>query len=86
LPNAVYAAGALDEPDNRPGQIEVDDDGAVLEVLPLAEDVRRDEDAQLIGRFDFVALFVAHRAEAPSQRRRIIGLPGHIAYGDDFSF
>ena len=86
MPNAVYASGALDEPDNGPGEIEVDDDGAILEVLPLAENVRRDQDAQLVGWFDFVALFVADRAEPPGERRRIVGIPGDVAYGGDFSF
>ena len=39
LADAVDAAGALDETDDRPREVVVDDDGAVLEVLAFAEDV-----------------------------------------------
>ena len=50
LPDAVHAAGALDEPDDRPGQVVVDDDVAVLEVLPFGEDVRGDQDVDRVLR------------------------------------
>ena len=41
LANAVDAACPLNEPDDGPGEVEVDDDGAVLKVLALAEDIGR---------------------------------------------
>ena len=49
LPDAVHAAGALDQPNDRPRQVVIDDDRAVLEVLPLAEHIGRNEDVQLIS-------------------------------------
>ena len=49
LPDAIDAARPLNKSNDRPGQIEVNDDCAVLEVLSLAEDVGRDEDAQFGG-------------------------------------
>lgn len=73
LSDAIHAAGALDEPDDRPGQIEVHDDGAVLEVLTLAQNVCRDQDPKFLIRRDLVALAVAFGAEAPSEARRILG-------------
>ena len=50
LADAVHAAGALDQADDGPGQIVVDDDGAVLEVLAFAEDIGGDEHAQFVCR------------------------------------
>ena len=67
LANAVDAAGALDEADDGPGQVEVDDDGAVLEVLAFAEHIGGDEDAQLLVRRNLVALAVGIGAEKPGQ-------------------
>ena len=43
LPDAIDAAGALDDPDDGPRQVVVDDDVAVLKVLSLREHVGRDE-------------------------------------------
>ena len=68
LADAVHAAGALDKPDDRPGQIVIDDDGAVLEVLAFAEHVGGDQDAKFVLRGNLVALVVADRAESPRQR------------------
>ena len=48
LTDAVDAAGALNQPDDRPGQIVVDDDRGVLKVLPFAQHVGRDQDSQFI--------------------------------------
>ena len=42
----------LDQADDRPRQVVVDDDGAVLEVLAFAEHVGRDQDSQLLFRGD----------------------------------
>ena len=50
LPDAVDAARPLNETDDGPGQVVVDDDMAVLEVLSLAEYVSGDEDAKLLFR------------------------------------
>ena len=46
--DAVDAAVALDQADRVPGQVVVDDDAAVLEVLPLGENVGADEDVDLL--------------------------------------
>ena len=69
LADPVDAAHPLDEPDDRPGQIVVDDDAGVLEVLALGEDVGGQEDAQLVAGGHLVALLVAPRAEAPGEPR-----------------
>ncbi len=47
LSDAVDAAGALDQTDDRPRQIVVDHAGSVLEVLTFRENVRRDEHTRL---------------------------------------
>ena len=76
LADAVDAAGSLDEPDDGPGQVVVDDDRAVLEVLAFAEDVGGDQDAQFLVRRDLVALVVADRAEAPGELGRVRRVAG----------
>ena len=67
LANAVDAAGALDEADDGPGQVVVDDDGAVLKVLAFAEHIGGDEDAQLLFGRNLVTLAIGNGAEAPGQ-------------------
>ena len=67
LADTVHTAHALDQPDYGPGQVVVDDDGAVLKVLAFAQDVCCDEDAEFIFRLDSVALLVACRAKAPGE-------------------
>ena len=59
LADAVDAAGALDQADDRPGQVVVDDDGAVLQVLALAEHVGGDQHAQLLLGRDLARFLVA---------------------------
>ena len=49
LTDAVNPSGALHEANNRPGQVVVHDDGAVLQILALAQDIGADENAQLIA-------------------------------------
>ena len=75
LADAVDAAGALDQANDRPGQVVVDDDRAVLQVLALAQHVGGDQHAQFVAWGDTVALAVALRAEAPGQRGRVGGSP-----------
>ena len=71
LADAVHAARALDQPDNGPGQVEVHDNGAVLEVLAFAQHVRGDEDAQFVFRLYPVPLFIAFGAKPPCKRCRV---------------
>ena len=49
LTDSVNPSGALYEANNRPRQIVVHDDGAVLQILALTQDIGADEDAQLLG-------------------------------------
>ena len=49
LADAIHAARALDEADDGPGQIEIHDDGGILEVLAFAEDVGGDQHAEFLG-------------------------------------
>src|SRR5438876_5908559 len=46
----VDAAIALHQPDRVPGQVVVDEDAAVLEILPFRENVRADENVDLLVR------------------------------------
>ncbi|OQC24336.1 MAG: hypothetical protein BWX70_02639 [Verrucomicrobia bacterium ADurb.Bin070] len=76
LADTVDAARALDEPDDGPGQIEVDDDGAVLEILALAEHIGREDDPQFVFTGHFVAFAVADRAETVSDGGRVFRVAG----------
>ena len=73
LSDPVDAARALDEADDGPRQIVIHDDVGILEVLPFAEDVGRQKDADFLFRRNHVALPVAFRTEAPSVSGRIVG-------------
>ena len=57
LADAVDAAGPLNQADDRPGEIVVDDDRAVLEVLAFAEDVGGQHDAQFVLPGDLLSRF-----------------------------
>ena len=71
LADAIDTSRTLDESDNRPGQIVVHKDRAILKVLALAEHVGCDQDAQFVVRFDLIAFVVAARAEAPRKTGRV---------------
>jgi hypothetical protein len=74
LADAVDTARALEQADDRPGEVVIDDHGRVLEVLAFAEDVGRYEDAQLLIRRNL--LIVARGAEAPGKPGRVLGPAG----------
>ena len=58
LSDTVHTSGSLNESDNRPWQVVVDDDMRILQVLTFAQYIGGDEDsALLVGR---IALLVAH--------------------------
>ena len=46
--NAVDATVSLDQADGVPGEVVIDDDAAVLEVLTLGQDVGADQDVDLL--------------------------------------
>ena len=71
LPDAIHAARPLDQADDGPRQVVVDDDGAVLEVLAFAQDIGGDSTRSSSVGADLVALLVALRAEAPGQAGRV---------------
>jgi hypothetical protein len=48
LPNAIHTAGTLDQADDGPRQVVIDHDGAVLQVLALAENICSNEDTKLL--------------------------------------
>ena len=75
LADAVHAAGALDQADDRPRQVVVHHDGAVLQVLALAEHVGGHQHAQLVVRRDAVFPAVASRAETPREARGVFRVP-----------
>jgi hypothetical protein len=76
LTDAIHATRPLDQTNDGPGQVVVDDDGTVLHVLPFTQNIRRDDDPQLVGGRDPITLFVAHRAEAVGDRRRVFRVTG----------
>ena len=65
LADTVDSTRALNEADDRPRQIVVDDDMGVLEVLALAQHIGRDEYPQFVIFLDLVSMVVADRAETP---------------------
>ena len=71
LADTVDATSALDEADDSPGKVEVDDNVGILQVLAFAEHVGGDEHAQLVCSFYMISLVVAVWAEAPCELRRI---------------
>ena len=75
LADAVDAPGALDDSDDRPRQVVVHDDGAVLQVLPLAQHVGRDQDPEFLRRV-WKRTAVAHRTEAARELGRVLGVAG----------
>ena len=77
LPDAVHAAGSLNQADNGPRQVVIHDDGAVLKVLPFAQDVGGDEDAEFGAVRHEIVFFVALRTEAPRQLRRVCRVAAH---------
>src|SRR5262249_45043691 len=74
LTDAVHTPGSLNEPNDGPRQIVVNDDSAVLKVLPLTENIGRQQPTQLVGGRDFAMLVVADRAELPGKFSRILGV------------
>ena len=83
LPDAVHTACALDKTDNGPGEVVVDDDGGILQVLAFAEDIGGDKHAQFLGRQDLIAGLMALRAEAAGKSGRVFGVagdPGQLFY------
>ena len=79
LADSVDAPGPLDKSDDGPREVEVNDDCAILEVLPFAQDVRRHQDAKLLGGRDPVTLAVTHGAEAPGVARRVLRLASYAS-------
>ena len=61
LPDAVDATGPLDQADDRPRQVVVDDDGAVLKVLAFAEHIGGHQNPQFFRGCDAILLLVALR-------------------------
>ena len=61
LSNTVHTAGTLDEADDGPREVVVDNDGRVLEILTFAEHIGGDQDAKFFLRRDAVALMVTLR-------------------------
>ena len=74
LADSVHAPGSLHESDNGPREIEIDDDCTILEVLPLAQYVRRDQDSKFLIDADAVPLVVTGRTEAPGVARGVLRL------------
>ena len=63
----VYATRALYQTYDGPGQIIIDHDEAVLQVLTLGKNVRGDQHTQFVFELYLLTAVVAHRAEPPCQ-------------------
>jgi hypothetical protein len=80
LADAVHAARALDQADDGPGQVVVDDDVRVLQVLAFGQHVSGDEHAQFVGLLDLLTLVVGLRREAPGQGCGVGALAGGFGH------
>ena len=85
LADAIHAARALDEADDGPRQIEVHDDGGVLEVLAFAEHIGGDQHAEFLGGRNvvgrtFVPRLVAFGAEPAGVAGRFFGVAGDAGH------
>ena len=86
LADTIHAAGTLDEADDGPRQIEVYDDGGVLEVLTFTEHVGGDQHAKFFGRRNvagrpFLPPLIAFGAEPAGVVGwfiRVTGNTGHL--------
>ena len=63
LSDTIHASRTLNQPNDCPRQIVVDDHVAILKVLTFAEDVSRDQNPQLVLRLHDVPFLVAFWAE-----------------------
>ena len=83
LADAVHTASPLDQADDGPGQVIVDHDRCILQVLAFAQYVGGDEDVEfLVGR-NLRALVVALGAEAPGELCRVFRVAGHAGEATD---
>ena len=83
LAYSIDSSGALDQADNGPWQVVVDNDSAVLKILAFAQHIGRDQDSELFLGRHAVLLFITSWAESPRQRRWIRRVPrhrGHVCY------
>ena len=79
--DAVDAAVALDQADRVPGQVVVDDDAAVLEVLALGEHVGADEDVDLLRRASW-SLPLRDRGELGEDVAPLVGMVAAVDAAD----
>ena len=77
LSNAIYAPGALNQADDRPREIVIYDNGAVLKILSFAEDVGGDHDSKFIVARNAILFLVALWTETPCQPCRIVRVSGY---------
>ena len=77
LSDAIHAPGALNQADNRPREIVIYDNGAVLKILSFAEYVGGDHDPKFIVACNAILFFVALWAETPCQPCRIVRISGY---------
>ncbi len=78
LPDAVHPAGTLDQADNGPGKIKIDDDGTVLKVLAFRKDVGGNQNAEFIFRSDPITFVIGFGTEAPGETGRVFGLSCYL--------
>ena len=67
LADPVNTPGPLDQTNDRPGQIEIDHNRAILKVLPFGEHIGCDQDVQFAFAPGKRLFFVGFRAEPPGQ-------------------
>ncbi len=83
LADPVDAAGSLDQTDDGPGKVVIDDDRPILKVLALAQNIRCHQHSQLPVDRHLVALAVAVRAETPGDLRRVVSITGDPRHSVD---
>ena len=75
LADAIDATRALDQADDGPRKVVIDDAGGILEVLALGKDVGGDEDAGLVAGGELFEFAVGLRGEFPRLFRGIFRIP-----------
>ena len=71
LTNAIDTTGTLNQADDRPGQVVIDNDVSILEVLSFGENIRRNQNSKLTFSIDqLLKLGIAERRRVQRVRHR----------------
>lgn len=83
LADTIHAPRPLDEPDDRPGQVVIDDDCAILKVLAFRKYIGGNEHAEFVAGGYLFALTVRFGRKAPNDLGRIQAFARSFVYARD---